>query len=156
MKKAFLTVAVSLILIALTVTVVILSVKVHRQQREIDDLVLLSASDIGITKIKNVESITLGMTVSPFERKITDTETIKSLLDVFTDATFQKQKRSKLSEKEEMIHNTRYLKIKTANDEFTIGSRYGMIYFKTNEDINFYYCSKLHQFYSEFNRLFDE
>ena len=84
MKKTFLTVAFSIVLIALTVSVVILSVKVHRQQNEIDDLVLLTATDIGINEIRNVEGASVKTTVAVghMKEKIDNLEPVYEILEI--------------------------------------------------------------------------
>ena len=148
MKKSFLTVAFSLVLIALMVSVVILSVKVHRQQREIDDLVLLSASDIGINEIRNIEGASVKTTVAvgPMKEKIDSLEPVYEILEILRSSVYQKAKEPEKEDKPNPGSGTTWLNITANGEEYLLGIEKGLFYITAKGETSFYVCSSLHQF----------
>ena len=157
MKKSFLTVAFSLILIALMVSVVILSVKVHRQQNEIDDLVLLSATDIGINEIRNVEgaSVKTTVTVGPMKEKIDNLEPVYEILEILRSSVYQKAEEPEEEDKPNPGSGATWLTLTTKDGEFSLGSKGKLFYFRTENETSYYICSNKAQFYTKLVEIMD-
>ncbi len=157
MKKTFLTVAFSIILIVLSVSILLLSIKIHRQQREIHDLVLLSASDIGINEIRNIEgaSVKTSVAVGPMKEKIDDLEPVNEILEILRNSVYQKAKEPEKEHKPNPGSGATWLTLTTKDGEFTLGSKGKLFYFRIGNETNYYICSNKAQFYTKLVEIMD-